>query len=301
MRAEAIQTDQSFELERSKRRVKRRRFLSQLLTYIVLTVLGVFFLFPFFVMICLSILSNAEVNQQILFTRTGVIYLGAYKSILSAGSNYLRYMANTLIVSVICAVGIPFVSSLCAYGFSKLEFKGRDVMFAIVLGTMMIPSVISIVPLYTIYARLGWLDTLYPLFVPSLFGGGAVNIFLMRQFMLGIPNDLLKSAKLDGANSFVIFIRLVIPLCIPIFLYVSVISFFNAWGDFMGPYTYITIGSEWTTLALGVYWDYGPASSSTYANSAMAAGVVMMLPCIILFLIFQNSLIEGVSLTGIKG
>ncbi len=271
-------------LERSKHRIRRRKFVGHLLSYVVLTVLALFFLFPFLVMFCLSILSDAEINQQIL----------------SSGSSYLRYTGNTLIVAGILTFGIPFVSSLCAYGFSKMEFKGRNFMFSIVLATMMIPSVISIVPLYTIYAKLNWLDTLYPLFVPSLFGGGAVNIFLIRQFMTGIPKDLLKSAQLDGANSFIIYSKIVVPICKPILLYVAVMSFIGAWNDFMGPFTYIMRGSQWSTLALGVYWDYGPVSTETFANIAMAAGVLMMLPCVVLFFVFQRSLIEGVALTGLK-
>ena len=281
-------------------RRKVKKYIGNALYYIFLSLLALVFLFPFIVMVCLSILNDSEINQQVLFSPSGTLYLGAYIKILTPGSNYLRYLGNTLEVAVICTVGIPFISALCAYGFSKLEFKGREVVFGIVLSTMMIPAVISIVPLYTIYAKLGWINTLFPMWVPSLFGGGATNIFLMRQFMRGIPNDMIKAAQLDGANSFVIFIRMMLPLCLPILLYVAVMSFMNSWNDFMTPFTYLDNGSENITLALGVYYDYGPASTEL-ANVAMAAGVIMTLPCAILFFCFQRYLIDGVAVTGMKG
>lgn len=276
-----------------------KKFLPKTIAYVVLALLSLFFLFPFIVMFCLSILPDNEVNLQVLISPSGTINLATYIKILTPGSSYMRYLLNTLQVALITTIGIPFVSSLCAYGFAKLQFKGKELMFGIVLSTMMIPAVISIVPLYTIYAKLNWINTLYPMWVPSLFGGGATNIFLMRQFMRGIPNDMLKAAQLDGANSFVIFIRLMLPLCLPILLYVAVMSFMGAWNDFMTPFTYLDNGSDSMTLALGIYFDYGPASTQL-ANIAMAAGVIMTLPCAILFFCFQKYLIDGVAVTGMK-
>lgn len=285
-------------LQGDKRR-KAGRIASLTGTYALLIILSLFFLFPFIVMISLSLLSDKEIQLQVLFSPSGTLYLGAYAGVFSSGSKYMKYLANTLTVAAITTVGIPFVSSLCAYGFAKLEFKGKEFVFGVVLSTMMIPSVISIVPLYTIYAKLGWINTLYPMWVPALFGGGATNIFLMRQFMRGIPNDMLKAAQLDGANSFVVFIRIMIPLCKPILLYVAVMSFMGAWNDFMTPFTYLDYGSESITLALGIYYDYGPGSTKL-ANEAMAAGNVMVLPCAVLFFCFQKYLIDGVAVTGMK-
>lgn len=284
-----------------RKRSGGRAVAGKILSYFFLALLSLFFLFPFLVMVCISILPNNEVFLGVLFSRSGTINLGTYLSIFQPGSNYLRYLFNSLKVAVFTAVGIPIASSLCAYGFAKMDFKGKNVMFGIVLSTMMIPAVVTLIPLQTIFNALGWLDTLYPMWVPSLFGGGATNIFLMRQFMMGIPNDMLNSAKLDGANSFVIYLRLMIPLCIPIMLYVAVMSFLGSWNDFMTPMTYLGNGSSpAATLALGIYTDYGP-SSGALPNSSMAAGVIMTLPCAILFFIFQRSLIDGVAITGMKG
>lgn len=269
--------------------------------YVALLVLACFFLFPFFIMVCVSLLTDADVFQQVVFSPSGTIEIGNYLSIFTHGSKYLGYLRNTLFVSLISAVGIPFVSSLCAFGFAKLHFHGRDVMYSVVLATLMIPSVITLIPLYAIYAKLHWLNTLAPLWVPGLFGGGATNIFLMRQFMRGVPNDLLDAAKIDGANIFRIYFTIALPLCIPIMLYVGYMSFVGGWNNFIGAQTYLDPGSKYATLALGMYNDYGPVNNTSYANSAMAAGIVMTLPCIALFIVFQRYLIEGVAVTGLKG
>ena len=269
--------------------------------YLLLTVIAAFFLFPFFVMICLSILPNKDILARVLFPTSGKLYLGAYRTVVSgASSNFMKGLGNTLIVATVLTVGIPFVSALCAYGFAKMQFVGKEIVFGIVLSTMMIPAVISMVPLYFLYAKFHFTNTLYPMFVPSLFGGGATNIFLMRQFMRGIPNDMIKAAQLDGASSFLIFLRMVIPLCMPIMLYVGVMSFMGAWNDFLTPFTYLSdTSSKWATLAFTMYIDYG-AGSRVLANQTMAAGVLMTLPCIILFFVFQRYLIEGVAITGMK-
>ena len=288
-------------VRKARKRARRMAVGGKILAYFFLILLCLFFLFPFIVMICVSLLPDSEVYQPVLISPSGTLYVGSYLGLFREGSNYLLYLWNSVKVSLITAIGIPLVSSLCAYGFAKLDFKGREVMFAIVLSTMMIPAVVTLIPLQTIFSALNWLDTLYPMWVPSLFGGGATNIFLMRQFMRGIPNDMLNSAKLDGANSFVIYLRMMLPLCIPILLYVGVTSFMGSWNDFITPMTYLGNGSSPSaTLALGIYFDYGPGSRAL-PNAAMAAGVVMTLPCAVLFFIFQRYLIEGVAITGMKG
>ncbi len=266
--------------------------------YAAALALACFFLFPFFVMICMSFLSDADVVQRVLFSPTGTVEIGNY--FLTPGTDYMRYFCNSLLVSVLCAVGIPLVSSLCAYGFAKCKFHGRDVTFSIVLSTLMLPSVVTLIPLYAIFSRLHWINTLFPLWVPSLFGGGAMNIFLMRQFFRGIPDDIVSAAKIDGAGVFRIYWQFCLPLCVPVLLYVGYQSFVGNWNNFAGPMTYLDANSKYVTLALGLFHDYGPASNA-YPNAAMAAGAVMTVPCLLLFVFFQKYLIEGVSVTGLKG
>lgn len=280
--------------DRGKRTAKAIGFYAGIL------LLSLFFIFPFFVMVCISLLRDSDVYLRVLISPQGIIDVGNYLSIFTGTSRYMRYLLNTLIVAIVSAAGIPLVSSLCAYGFAKCRFHGRNLMFSIMLGTLMIPGVATMLPLYSMYASLRWLDTLYPLIVPALFGGGATNIFLVRQFMRGVPDDLLDAARIDGAGVFRLYWQFCVPLCVPVLLFVAYQSFTGAWSNFAAPMLYIDQRSEWVPLALGIYYDYGPPSRSL-ANSAMAAGTVMTLPCIILFIIFQKYLIEGVSITGLKG
>ena len=148
------------------------------------------------------------------------------------------------------------------------------------------------------YLKMGWTTTNYPLWVPLLFGGGAMNIFLMRQFMRGIPKTYTEAAILDGASNIQIYLRIVLPLIKPIFIYLSVQSFFAVWNDFQGPLMYLEDESQYT-LSLALYLEYG--QSNDPINLTMAVGVLMMVPCAALFAAFQKQLMEGVSMVGIKG
>ena len=286
-----------------KKKISGKSVAGKIGVYILLIALAVFFIFPTFVMIMISILPDNEIPLQVLFSPSGTIYLGAYVEIFTgSSSDFMRYLFNSLLIGGITAVGVPFMAALCAYGFAKMEFKGKEILFGIVLSTMMIPSVVTLIPLQTIFMRLGWDNTTFPMWVPGLFGGGAVNIFLIRQFMRGIPNDMVNAAKIDGANSFLIFIRFMVPLCFPIMIYVAVNSFIGSWSDFITPMTYLgSADNPAATLALGIYEKYGPNNTRIYANVSMAAGVLMTFPLAVLFFVFQRSLIEGVAVTGLKG
>jgi len=272
----------------------------KILQYIILAVVSVFFLFPIIVMICYSILPDGETYDAVLFSKDGIINIGTYIEILT-NTDYLLYLKNSIIVGILCSFGIPVSAALCAYGFSKINFVGKKAVFSIMLATMMIPSIVTQIPLYLVYTKLHLSNTLLPLWLPSWCGGGATNIFLMTQFMKGIPNDLNNAAKIDGAGTFRIFWNMMIPLCLPIFLYVTVMAFMGSWNDFMTPLLYINNKAKYT-LSLGIYFDYGKIGmSGTLPNIAMAAGAVMMLPCTVLFFVFQKYLIEGVTLSGLKG
>ena len=284
-----------------RKRAKAVKVIRRVVLYLVLLLLACFFLFPFFVMFCLSILTDGEVVQQVLFSPSGVIEIGNYVSILTFGSDYLRYLWNTLQVSLILAVGIPIASSLCAFGFAKLNFHGRDVMYSIVLGTLMIPSVVTLVPLYVLYSGFGWINTLYPLWVPSLFGGGATNIFLLRQFMKGIPNDLISAAKIDGASLFRIYLTICMPLCAPILIYLGVSAFIASWGDYLTPSMYNNSTDAPYTLAYALYDMTSRETNSVHPEWIFAAATITSLVPTILFTVFQKYLIEGVQTAGLKG
>lgn len=280
--------------------MKKRIKAADIVSYIIVAVMCLIFLFPFVYIVSRSLMGDVE-----SYSATGALFpehitFEAYRTVLDA--DLLKYFKNTLIVLVTNCVGIPFSAALCAYGFSKIKFHGSDVVFSVVLATMMLPSIVIQIPLYAIYYNMKWLGTLLPLIVPGFFGGGAVNIFLMMQYMRGIPNDLLNAAKIDGANSFCIFVKIMIPLCMPIIIYVVVNTFLSVWNDFTGPLIFLRGKPDKYTLAVGIYFKFmGGLSQRNYPNQQMAVGVLMLIPPCILFFIFQKQLLEGVTMSGIKG
>ncbi|MCM3717775.1 carbohydrate ABC transporter permease [Fictibacillus phosphorivorans] len=211
---------------------------------------------------------------------------------------FARYTMNTLFITVFVVIGNVLSNSFIAYGFAKIPFKGRNVLFAIVLATMMIPGFVTLVPQYVLYAKLGWLNTYLPLIVPAFFGS-AFNIFLLRQFFLTIPNELIEAAKIDGASHFFIWWKIFIPLAMPAIATVAIFSFNGAWNDFLGPLLFINDETMYT-LQLGLQVFKG--QNATQWNLLMAGSLMVLLPVIILFFIFQRYFIEGMNLTaGSKG
>ncbi|MBS4220889.1 carbohydrate ABC transporter permease [Bacillus sp. FJAT-49711] len=220
-----------------------------------------------------------------------------YKKVLNAAP-FIGYGANTLIITSISVIGSVLSNTFIAYGFSKIRFKGRNVLFAIVLATMMIPGFVMLIPQYIIFSKLGWLNTWLPLTVPSFFGS-AFFIFLIRQFFLTIPNELIEAAKIDGANHFYIWSRLMIPLTKPVIATVAIFSFNGAWNDFLGPLLYIN-DPAFYTLQLGLQVFKG--HTNTQWNLLMGGSLLVLLPVIILFFLFQRYFIEGMNITaGTKG
>ena len=228
---EEIVTAGQAETRRKKAKVKRGVKIS--VSYFFLVLLLVFFLFPFFFMFFKSFMGDKESYSLPVRFFPSSFTLTAYKAVLDV--TLLQYFKNTLFVIVFNAIAVPLSASLCAYGFTRVKFQGSEFVFAIVLATIMLPSIVIQIPLYVIFNSFGWIGTLYPLTIPNIFGGGAVNIFLIRQFMRGIPKDIENSAKIDGANSWTIYWRIILPLCMPIITFIIVNTFLGTWNDFMGP------------------------------------------------------------------
>ena len=278
---------------------KKIAFLA--LKWFFLLLLAVFFLFPIYALVINSFMPD----EQLLGVKSlwpNYFYFGAYTKMFNA--EYFRYLLNTIFVCLMNVLGVCFASSLCAYGLAKGRFKGKNVIFGIIMATVLLPSTITSIPLYIIYTKLNWTGTLYPLWLPVWFGGGAMNIFLVRQFMKGIPNSYSEAAILDGAGSFQIYWSIVLPLVRPILIYLAVTTFFGCWNDYTGPLMYVADIKESWTLSLALYKDFGikqSTSNNNLANSQMAVGVLMMIPCVVLFAFFQKELMEGVAAIGIKG
>lgn len=209
-----------------------------------------------------------------------------------------RYAFNSLIVAGSATVGAVFSSSVVAFSLSRLRWPGRNLAFMMVLGTMMLPSVVTMIPTFIIMKNLGWLNTFLPLIVPSWFGANAFYIFLMRQFMFSIPLALDEAARIDGASSFRIYTQLILPLSKSVVAAVVIFAFLDRYNDLLGPAMYLTTQEKYT-LSIGLH-----ALSGTYGNYwpyVMAASTMMTLPIVVIFIIFQRQFIQGIQMTGMTG
>ena len=208
------------------------------------------------------------------------------------------YFMNTALIAVINQVAILASASFCAYGFARIRFPGRDFWFAIVLATMMVPYFVLMVPSFIIFSRIGWIDTYLPLTVPFFFGGGAFNIFLLRQFFRNLPKELADAARIDGCNEFGIYGRIMLPLSKPVLVTIAILTFLFSWNDFIGPLLYINSPDKFT-VAIGLAGFRSVLR--TRWDLLMAASTVMTVPVIVLFFIAQRYFIQGIVLTGLKG
>jgi multiple sugar transport system permease protein len=208
------------------------------------------------------------------------------------------YLRNTMFIVAMNEIAILLSASFVAYGFARIRFPGRNFWFAIVLGTMMLPGVVTMIPTFIIFSRLKWLNTYLPLTVPYLFGGEAFNIFLLRQFFRTIPEELADAARIDGCSEYRIWWSLFMPLAKPALTTVGIFTFLNAWNDFMGPLLYLN-SPEKFTVSLGLATFH--SVMSTRWDLLMAATTAMTLPIIIIFFAGQRYFVKGVVLTGLKG
>jgi multiple sugar transport system permease protein len=241
--------------------------------------------------------AGREVNADEL---TPAIRPGFEWSNYSRGLVFIPFAAqlrNTLIVSICCVLGTILSCSLVAYGLSKIDWKGRNTLFVVVLATMMLPAQVTMIPVFTIFVKLHWVNTFLPLIVPS-FLATPFFIFLLRQFFLGIPRELSEAAKLDGCSEFGIYRRVIMPLSRPALATVGLFTFIGAWNEFLGPLIYLLDETKYT-LSLGLAMFTGQ-----YGNEygmLMAVSTVVTIPIIVLFFFTQRTFIQGMTMSGIKG
>jgi ABC-type glycerol-3-phosphate transport system permease component len=216
-----------------------------------------------------------------------------------------RWLGNTFFVTALALMGTILSASLVAYGFARFRFPGRDIFFSLTLAIIMLPTEVTLIPQYLLFKEFGWIDTYYPLIVPSWFGGGAFNIFLMRQFLLTIPFDLDEAAKIDGASSWRIFWQIIMPLCKPALATMATLGFIGHWHSFLGPLIYLN-SEEKYTVAVGLrYFQSAFAGGSAVARPQdhllMGGALMVALPCLILFFVGQKYFVQGIVTSGIKG
>ena len=277
--------------------MKKKFFVTQVIGRIALIIVSAVFLVPIFWMFTTSIKDMSEV----------MAYPPIWWPNPPKWSNYIdavnyipfgQYTLNTLIICAGNIIGVLLSCPLVAYSISKIKWKGRDFLFLLILSTMLIPFPVTMVPLFVMFSRLGWINTFMPLIIPAFFGGGAFNIFLLRQFFLTIPEELSDAARIDGASELGIYVRIMLPLVKPILIVVSLFTFLGAWNDFMGPLIYLLDEAKYT-LALGLQMYRG----TNYVEwpLLMAATTIVVIPTIIAFYFTQNTIVESVTLTGLKG
>jgi multiple sugar transport system permease protein len=209
---------------------------------------------------------------------------------------------NSLIIVVLGTAGTVITASLVAYSLARFDYRGRGVLFAITLATMMIPAQVTLIPQFVLFHNLGWINTLLPLWVPLWFGGSGFAIFLMRQFFLSLPRDLDEAALIDGAGYFRIFWSILMPLCKPILATLAIITIIALWGDFLGPLIYLN-SPEKFTVAVGLqFFNAVPeVGGEPMKHLLMAACVLSMLPVVIIFFLGQRFFVQGIIMSGIKG
>ncbi|GGJ57400.1 carbohydrate ABC transporter permease [Deinococcus roseus] len=287
-------------LEKASRRTalagRKKHVAGTVMAFIVASLITLSFAVPLYWMIVTSLKGDSEVflNPPTLYPHTLV-----WENFSKALNNipFFDYLKNTLYYAVFSSIGSCLSSSLVAYGFCKIRWVGREWVFNVLLATMLLPSAVTMIPTYLIFRDLGWTGTLLPLIVPSFFGS-AYYIFLMRQFIQTMPDELAEAARIDGGSEFVIFVRIIFPLIRPVLAVVFLQQFLMAFKDFMGPLIYLSDPSQYT-LSLGLQQFQG--ANGQEWGPLMACATIFTLPLFVLFFFTQRYFVEGVTFTGIKG
>ncbi|GHV26166.1 sugar ABC transporter permease [Clostridia bacterium] len=264
--------------------------------HVVLLVVTIITIFPFIWMLSTSLKNTTLVfsfpPKLIPNPVTWENYSEAWKQ-----TDMLRALINSMTIALTATIGNVIVSSMVAYSFAKIDFKWKNAWFMLVLATVMIPYQVILIPLFVTFKTLGWINTFYPLIVPSLLGS-ASNVFLMRQYIMRIPDAYRDSAYIDGCGHFAIWWRIIMPMAIPMVVSISVLMFMGKWNDFLGPMLYLSSPSKMTVpLVLRRF----QSQYSTKWNLLMAAACIALAPIITLYLISQKYIIGGIMLGGVKG
>lgn len=275
-------------------KLSARKLSYNIFAYTLLTLFACIFIIPLIWQVVTSLKFPQDVFKVPMEWIPSRIRLQNYPDALTR-MPFLLYLKNTLILSVIPVFGQVVSCSLAAYSFTKIPWKGGNILFLVALSTMMLPSQVTMIPLYATWVRLHAINTFWPLLLPSFFGG-AYNIFLLKQFYQTIPSSYLDAARIDGAGEFTILTRIMLPLSKPILTTISLFTFIGGWNDFMGPLLYL--GSEKRTLAVGL--QVFMQENASQWELLMAASTVFIIPLIVIFFLGQKQFVKGIVMTGFK-
>lgn len=280
---------------------KTSAVIYQVICYALLVLFAIILIFPYVFMISKSLMTPEEAisPKTVLFPAS--LQWVNYAEILK-DSGYGMAFVHTLEVILFNSIAVPLSATFVAFGFARFKFFGKNFLFMFMLSTMMLPAVVTQISLYVLYSKINWLNTLLPLTIPNITGGGAIYIFLARSFIQSLPKDIDDAAKIDGAGPIRRYAAITLPLLKPVIIYIVINVFNAAWGDYYGPLIWKLDESFPDTLAYKVFYLItSGAVGNDKTNIRMAAGVIMSVVPAVLFFIFQKQLIEGVAMDGLKG
>lgn len=276
-----------------------RRWIGRTILYAVIAAGALVFALPFIWMVSTSVKPGPEVY---LIPPKWIPSTFEWQNFVEPWQNlpFGTFYQNTLIITVTSIVGTLISSSMAAFAFARLRFRGRNLLFLLVLSTLILPQQVTLVPLYILFTQLGMVNTLWPLILPYFFSalGGAFNIFLLRQFMMTIPLELDDAARLDGCNWFDIYRRIIIPLSAPALGVVAIFAFRYHWTEYFHPLIYLNT-REMFTVSLGL--QLLNSRYVTQVQQTMAMTLISVIPLLIVFFVAQGKFIQGITVTGVKG
>lgn len=268
------------------------------LLWVLMVVGAASFVLPLWVTMMMSFKSPNEIATTSMWAWPQAFTLDNYRTVLTnPNASFVTFFRNSGIIAILSTLGVLVTSAMVAYPFARMKFRGRDGLFVLLLSTMMLPGIVTMIPQYVLWKELHWIDTFLPLWVPAWFGGGAYNVFLLRQFFMGIPREMDEAAVIDGATHARIFWSLIVPNSGPALATVGVFAFIYNWKDFMGPLVILNSPDK-QTLEVGLR-TYQSLQSEQW-NLLMAASVLVLLPLLILFLAGQRFFVRGIVMTGGK-
>ena len=276
----------------------KKALFFRLLWYIIMSLVSLVFCFPVLYLIFTGFKTPQE---TVAFPPTLIPKkwtLSAYEEGLSSGI-FSKYLLNSIFVSGMVVIGTVSSAALVGFGFARLRSRMKNFLFMLVLATMIIPSSVTLIPVYSIYSKIGWIDTYLPLIVPAFTGGGAFSIFLIKQFFEAIPNELVESSKIDGAGWFTIFWKMFLPNSKPVLLVVIIFAFVNSWNDFFAPLIFL-INPEKFTVAIGLNTFRNSYGAAMDIAPLMAMATLSVLPILLLFVFAQKYFVQGITTTGLK-
>lgn len=276
---------------------------SRLLLYVLLVLLAIMFSFPLIYTALYSLKTSEELFNYPPNLLPIAPQFGNYLRVLSIDRvPVLRWTVNTLIVTILTTLGTVLSCAIVGYSFARFEYRGRGVLFFITLATLTLPAQVTLIPQFVLFYKLGWINTLEPLWVPAWFGGGAFGIFLMRQFFMTIPRDLDEAALIDGAGYLRTFWAVLLPLLKPPLITLAIITFIAAWSDYQNPLIYLNSPEKFTvSVGLQFFVNTPEVGGEPMQNLLMAACVMSMLPPVVAFFLGQKYFVQGVVMSGLKG